>query len=89
MAQSVEHLTWAQVTISQFVSLNPATGSLVSAQSLDPASDSAPLFLSRPLPCWFSLSKINKHLKKELFTMEETQTAKAHEKSALLEITRM
>ena len=63
MAQSVKHLTLAQVTISPFVSLSPALGSVLTAQSLEPASDSVSLPLSLPLPCLFSLSlsKINKH----------------------------
>ena len=34
MAQSVKHLTSAQVTISWFMSSSPASGSLLSVQSL-------------------------------------------------------
>ena len=37
MAQSVEHPTSAQVTISWFVSSSPASGSVLTAQSLEPA----------------------------------------------------
>ena len=51
MAQSVKHLTSAQVMISLFVGSSPASGSVLIAQSLEPASDSV-----SP-----SLSKINKH----------------------------
>ena len=40
MAQSVERPASAQVTISRFVSLSPASGSGLMAQSLEPASDS-------------------------------------------------
>ena len=40
VAQSVKHPTSAQVMISRFVSLNPASGSVLRAQSLEPASDS-------------------------------------------------
>ena len=40
MAQSVERLTWAQVMISRFVSSSPWSGSVLTAQSLEPASDS-------------------------------------------------
>ena len=61
VAQSVEHLTSAQVVISQFVSLSPASGSVLTAQSLEPASNSVSPSLSVPLPlvlCLF-LSKIN------------------------------
>ena len=37
MAQSVEHPTSAQVMISQFMSLSPASGSVLTAQSREPA----------------------------------------------------
>ena len=40
MAQSVGCLTLAQVMILQFVSLSPMSGSVLTAQSLEPASDS-------------------------------------------------
>ena len=48
VAQSVECLTMAQVMISPFVSLKPASGSVLTAWSLDTASDSVShsLFLS-------------------------------------------
>ena len=39
VAQSVKHPTSAQVMISQFVSLSPASGSLLTSQRLEPASD--------------------------------------------------
>ena len=63
MAQSVKRLTLAQVMISQFVSSSPASGSVLTAQSLEPASNSVSPSLSAPLllvlcPC---LSKMNKH----------------------------
>ena len=48
VAQSVEHPTSAQVMISQFVSLSPALGSVLTAQSLEPASDSVSPSLSAP-----------------------------------------
>ena len=57
----VECLTWSQVRILQFVSLNPTSGLLLSAQSL--LQILCPL-LSLPLPCSCSLSKMNKHFKK-------------------------
>ena len=40
MAQLVERPTLAQVRVSQFVSLSPALGSVLTARSLEPASDS-------------------------------------------------
>ena len=41
MAQSVKHLTLAQVMISQFVGVRaPALRSVLTAQSLEPASES-------------------------------------------------
>ena len=64
VAQSVKHPTSAQVIILQFVSLSPTSGSVLTAQSLEPASHSVSPSLSAPHPltlCLF-LSK-NKHLK--------------------------
>ena len=61
VAQSVKCPTSAQVTISRFVSSSPASGSVLTAQSLDPASDSVSPSLSAPscLTHTLSLSKIN------------------------------
>ena len=50
MAQSVKHPTLAQVMISCFVSSSPALGSVLTAQSLEPASDSASPSFSAPPP---------------------------------------
>ena len=50
MAQSVEHPTSAQLMISQFVDLSPASGSVLSAWSLEPASHSVSPSLSAPPP---------------------------------------
>ena len=50
VAQSVERPTSAQVMISRFVSSSPASGSVLTAQSLEPASDSVSPSLSLPLP---------------------------------------
>ena len=65
VAQSVKHPTSAQVMILRFVSSSPASGSVLTARRLEPASDSVSpsLSLSLPLPhsCSVSLSKINKH----------------------------
>ena len=40
VAQSVKSLTSAQIMISQFVSSSPVSGSVLTAQSLEPALDS-------------------------------------------------
>ena len=50
VAQSVKRPTSAQIMISQFVSLSPASSSVLTAQSLEPASDSVSPSLHPPLP---------------------------------------
>ena len=66
MAQSVECPTSAQVMISWFMSSSPALGSVLTAQSLEPALDSVSPSLAAPPPLTFcfSLSKIKKNIKK-------------------------
>ena len=63
VAQSVKHLTSAQIVISQFVSSSPTSVSVLAAQSLELLWILC-LPLSLPLPCSrpvsVSLSKINK-----------------------------
>ena len=49
-AQSVKCPTSAQFMISQFMSLSPTSGSVLTAQSLEPASDSVSPCLSNPAP---------------------------------------
>ena len=64
MAQSVERLTPAQVMISQLVDLSPASGSVLTVQSLEPALDSVSPSLCAPNPLAFCLclsQKISKH----------------------------
>ena len=56
VAQSVKRLTSAQVTISRYVSSSPAWGSVLTAQSLEPVSDSVSLSLSDPPPFMLCLS---------------------------------
>ena len=56
MAQSVKHPTSAQVMISQLLSSSPMLGSVLTAQSLEPASDSVSSSLSVPLLLVRSLS---------------------------------
>ena len=62
MAQLVGQPTSSQVMISQFVSLGPALGSVLTAQSLELASDSVSPHLSTPplLTLCVSLSLNNK-----------------------------
>ena len=48
MAQSVKHPTSAQVVISRFVGSSPASGSVLTARSLEPALDSVSPCLSAP-----------------------------------------
>ena len=50
VAQSVKHLTFAQVMISQLVSSSLASGPVLTARSLEPALDSVSPSLSAPLP---------------------------------------
>ena len=56
VAQSVGPPTSAQVMISRFVSSSPASGSVLTAQSLEPALDSVCLLLSLFLPALHSVS---------------------------------
>ena len=65
MAQSVTPPTLAQVMISQFVSSSPESVSGLTAQSLEPASDSVSLSVCPSAACSVSyiVSKVNKHLK--------------------------
>ena len=56
VAQLVKCLTWAQVLILRFVSSSLVSGSVLTARSLKPASDSVSPSLSPPLPCSHSVS---------------------------------
>ena len=62
MAQSIKRPASAQVVISRCVCSSPASGSVLTAWSLEPASDSVSPSLSAPPPLTLSLSlsKINK-----------------------------
>ena len=60
VAQSVKRPTSAQVMISQSVSSSPASGSVLTAQSLEPVSDSVSPSLSDPPPVMLSLCLKNK-----------------------------
>ena len=62
VAQSVGRLTSAQVMMSRFVGSGPPSGSVLTAPSLEPASDSVSLSLCPCLTHTVSLSlKISKH----------------------------
>ena len=67
VAQLVKWPTLAQVTILQFTGSSPSSGSVLTAQSLEPALDSVSPYSSGPPPLTLSLS--NKHLKK-IFLMK-------------------
>ena len=56
VAQSVKRLTSAQVMISWLVGSSPVSGSVLTAQSLDPASDFVSLSLGPSSTCTLSLS---------------------------------
>ena len=69
VAQSIKRPTSAHVMISRFVSSTPVLGSVLTAQSLEPASDSVSPPLSVPplLTLCVFLSLKNKMLKKFFF----------------------
>ena len=64
VAQLVMRPISAQIMISQLVSSSLASGSVLTAQRLDPASNSVSPSLSAPPLLMLSLSKMNKHYKK-------------------------
>ena len=65
MAQSVKQPTSAQVMISRSVGLSPASGSVLTAQSLEPVLDSVSPSLSISLLLMLSLS-LSKKKKKQV-----------------------
>ena len=65
MAQLVKDLTSAQVMISWSVSSSPTSGSVLTAQSLEPALDSVSPSLSAPPPLTLCLSLKNKQTLKK------------------------
>ena len=60
VAESVKYQTLAQVMISWFVSSSPTSGSVLTARSLEPASDSVFPSLFAPPLLTLCLSKKNK-----------------------------
>ena len=68
MAQSVERPTSAQVMISQSVGSSPASGSGLTAQSLEPVSNPVSPSLSAPPPVSLCLTlSLKNNYKKKLF----------------------
>ena len=67
MAQLIKRLSSAQVMILLFLSLSPVSGSVLTAWSLEPASDSVAPSLPAPPPLvlCLHLSEINVKKKKE------------------------
>ena len=65
VAQSVGHLTLAQVMITWLVGSSPVSGSVPTAQSLEPASDSVSPSLSAPPLLILFLSLKNKQTLKK------------------------
>ena len=60
VAQSVKRPTSARVMILRSVSSSPVSGSVLTAQSLEPVSDSVSLSLTLPRSCSVSLCLKNK-----------------------------
>ena len=67
MAQLVKHRTLTQVMISPFMNSSPKSGSMLTAQSLEPPSDSVSPSLSLPQLCslFVSLSQRQINVKKK------------------------
>ena len=65
VAQSVGHPTSAQVMISRYMSSSPMSGSVLTAQSLEPVSDSVSPSLSAPPPFMLCLSLSQKQINVE------------------------
>ena len=65
VAQSVERPTSAQVMISRSVGSSPTSGSVLTARSLESASDSVSPSLSAPPPLTLCVSPTYKCLKKK------------------------
>ena len=61
MAESVEHLTSAQVMISPLVGSSPTAGPVLPAQSLEPALESVSPSLSARPPLTLCLSQNLEH----------------------------
>ena len=71
MAQSVKRLTSAQITILRFVGSSPALGSILTAQSLEPASDSVSPSLSDLSPTQALARSLSLSQKKKKLTLKK------------------
>ena len=71
MAESVKCLTSAQVMISQLLSSSPESGSVLTAQRLEPASDSVSPSLSAPPPLVLALSLSLKNKHQNFFNLKK------------------
>ena len=82
MAQLAERLTLAQVMISQFASSSPVMGSVLTAQSLEPASDSlSPSLSLSPSPAHtLSLSLRNTSTLKRIKTKQNKKRVSGNRK---------
>ena len=80
MAQLVKRLTLIQVMILRSVSLSSASGSVLTAQSLEPASDFVSSSLSAPPPLMLclALSLKNKQMLKKFFKRAEMNSCDRH-----------
>ena len=89
MAPPVENPTWARVMLSRFVSSSPALDSVLTAQSLEPASDSVSPSLSASPLLALSLSPFlkNKQTLKKYFFKEKKRTPTRHPQLLFLKAT--
>ena len=83
MAQLVKHPTLAQVMISQFVGSSPTLGSVLTAQGLEPVSDSVFPSLSAPPALTLCLSLSNKYFKIHVFKKKRSNQNPADAGKAL------
>ena len=79
MALSIKRPTSAQVTVSRFGSSSPASGSVLTAWSLEPALEPVSPSLSAPPLHALSLSQKQTLKKKFQFTYFERERNRAHE----------
>ena len=83
VSQSLKYPTSAQVMISGLVSSSPAWSSVLTAQSMEPASDSVSPSLSAPPPLMLYLSPSQKHFKNFLEDREKRIRKREHSISSL------
>ena len=74
MARLIKHPASTQVMILWLMSSSPASGSVLTARSLEPASDSVSPSLSAPPPFTLCLSLKNKYTLKKFFFRRQILT---------------